>query len=129
LVILGLGFHSIFPIINGDVIILIGLLLVMSMLMIKNGGDEIAGVLIAFSTIKGQPLILFYVFLLIWIFRHQRWNILAWFLITIILLSASSALFFPRWLLDNFGAILQNPSFAPYSTPGQALQALWFPEF
>ena len=43
LVIMALGFHSIFPIINGDVIILIGLFLVISMIMIKTAGMRLRG--------------------------------------------------------------------------------------
>ncbi len=129
LILFAFGFHSIFPVINGDVIVVIGLLIVASLLMIKNGEDEIAGVILAFTTIKGQPLIIFYIFLLYWVIRNRRWNITIWFLITIILLSASSLLFINSWILEFLRLAIQFPAYAPYSTPGSALAELWFPLF
>ena len=97
--------------------------------MIKNGEDEIAGVLLAFTTIQGQSLIVFYIFLLYWVIRNRRWNVTIWFLITIILLSASSLLFIPSWILEYLRLMIQHPAYAPYSTPGRALAELWFPLF
>jgi hypothetical protein len=129
LILFAFGFHGVFPMVNGDVIVLIGLFIVASLIMIKNGEDEIAGVLLAFTTIQGQSLIVFYVFLLYWVIRNHRWNIALWFLITIILLSASSLLFIPSWILEYLRLTIQYPAYAPFSTPGRALAALWFPLF
>ena len=129
MILFAFGFHSVFPIVNGDVIILIGFLIVTGILMIKNGEDEIAGVLFAFTTIQGQSLIIFYIFLLYWTIRNRRWNLTIWFLISIILLSASSLLFIPSWLLEYLRLAVQYPAYAPFSTPGSALAELWFPLF
>jgi hypothetical protein len=129
LILFAFGFHTVFPIVNGDVIVLIGLFIIASLIMIKNGEDEIAGVLLAFTTIKGQSLIVFYIFLLYWVIRNRRWNLPLWFLITLILLSASSLLFIPSWILEYLRLAIQYPEYAPYSTPGRALAELWFPLF
>jgi len=129
LILFAFGFHSIFPLINGDVIVLIGLLVIASLSMIKNGEDEIAGVILAFTTIKGQSLIIFYIFILYWVIRNHRWNIALWFLITIVLLSASSLLFINSWIIEYLRLAIQFPAYAPFSTPGRALAELWFPLF
>lgn len=94
------GYHSLFSMLNGDMSILAGLCLVGGFLALKNNGDELAGVLFAFATIKLHMVYLFIVFMIYWGFRQKRWALVGWFFITFILFSLSLMLLLPDWIIQ-----------------------------
>lgn len=121
-----LWYHAIRPLINGNAIILVSLGLVVVFLAIKNGADELAGVTLAFTTIKPQVVVLVVVFILFWAVVNRRGRLIAWFVGMQALLIAGAAFFIPDWLLQNIREIFLYPGYNPPGTPGSAL-ATWFP--
>jgi hypothetical protein len=119
-------YHSLRPLINGNVVILVALILVGAFAALKSGRDELAGVLLAISTIKPHLVILPIIFILIWTISFGRWRTLAWMLISLLLLSASAALFVPDWPLQNLREIMAYSSYNPPGTPGAAFET-WLP--
>lgn len=92
--------HSIMPLITGNVVIIVALCLTLSVLAIRSGYDELAGILLAVSTIKPLVAIWLIVFLVIWAVFQRRWKIPIWFGGTLIILIVVSVFFFQSWLLD-----------------------------
>jgi hypothetical protein len=119
-------YHSLRPLINGNAVILVALALVAAFAALRNGRDELAGVLLAFSTIKPHLAVLPIIFILIWTISYRRWRTLGWILISLVLLSISAALFVPDWPLQNLREILAYSSYNPPGTPGAAFET-WLP--
>jgi hypothetical protein len=119
-------YHSLRPLINGNAVILVALALVAAFAALRNGRDELAGVLLAFSTIKPHLAILPIIFILIWTISYRRWGTLGWILISLVLLSISAALFVPDWPIQNLREILAYSSYNPPGTPGTAFET-WLP--
>ena len=119
-------YHSLRPLINGNAVILVALALVAAFAALRTGRDELAGVLLAFSTIKPHLVILPIIFILIWTISFGRWRTLGWMLISLVLLSISAALFVPDWPLQNLREILAYSSYNPPGTPGAAFET-WLP--
>ncbi len=119
-------YHGVRPIINGNAVILVALGLTAAFLSVRKGADELAGVLLALSTIKPQVVLIPGLFLLIWTIAHGRWKMLLWFIGTLGLLAGASALLLPDWILQNLREIMRYPGYNPPGTPGQAM-AVWLP--
>jgi hypothetical protein len=119
-----LWYHGLRPLINGNAVIIIALFFVGAFYAIKSGNDELAGVLLAFSTIKPQLSLLLIVFVIIWAFRQRRLKIVIWLLTTVLLLILSAVLLIPDWLLQNLREILRYPGYNPPGTLATALLAL-----
>jgi hypothetical protein len=114
-------YHSIRPLINGNAVILVTLMLVLVFIAIRNGQDEVAGLLLAFSTIKPNNVVLLLVFVLLWSLLKNRKKILYWFLGTLVLLVGFSMLIIPNWIIQNVREILLYPSYNP---PGSLISIM-----
>lgn len=121
-----LWFHAIQPLLDGNVIILVTLLMVGAFLAIRSGADELAGGLLALSTIKPQVVVLVILFIVLWGVINRRWRLLAWLLGMQIVLLAFGFFLLPDWLLQNIREVVGYAGSHPISTPGTALAA-WFP--
>ena len=119
-------YHGLRPMINGNAVIFVAVLLAGALLALRSGRDELAGILLAFSTVKPQVVVVPVVFVLVWTLSHRRWRVLAWLAITLVLLSASVALIVPDWPLQNLREVLRYPEYNPPGTPG-AVFAEWWP--
>jgi hypothetical protein len=119
-------YHGLRPLINGNAVILVALMLSGAFLSMRSGSDELAGVLLAFCTIKPQVVIIPGLFMIVWTVAHGRWKLLLWFFGTLALLTGASALLLPDWIMQNLREILRYPGYNPPGTPGQAL-AVWLP--
>jgi hypothetical protein len=117
-------YHGLRPLINGNAVILIALLFVGAFYAIKNGNDELAGVLLAFSTIKPQLALVLLAFVIIWSLRQRRLKIVIWLLTTTLLLMLSAVLLIPDWMLQNLREVLRYPGYNPPGTLATALLAL-----
>jgi len=117
-------YHAVRPIINGNAVVLVALALAGGLLALKYDADELAGVLMAFSTIKPQVVFVPIIFLLYWTITKRRWRFVFWFLGTLFLLSASVALLLPDWILQNILEVLRYPGYNPPGTFGTALAAM-----
>ena len=112
--------------ISGNVIILTALALVGGVLALRNNGDELAGVLLAFMTISPQAVAIPLLFVLYWCVSRKRWRVIGWFFLTLLLLGIAVTLFIPDWLLENLRAWVRPVDYYPPGTPAQTL-AVWFP--
>ncbi len=116
--------YSVLPLINGDVVLLIALFYAAAILAFQKGEDELAGVLLAFSTIKplfGFPLI---IFLLIWSIKARRTKLLLWFFVSVALLTGSSLLLLPNWIIENVRAIFATIEASGFETNATLLQSI-----
>jgi hypothetical protein len=120
-----LWYHGLRPLINGNAVIFVAVLLAGAFLALRSGRDELAGILLAFSTVKPQVVILPVVFILFWTISHRRWHVLVWLAITLVLLTASMALFVPDWPLQNLREVLLYPEYNPPGTPGAVFSGWW----
>jgi hypothetical protein len=93
-----LWYHSLRPLINGNAVILVALMLVGAFAALKRGRDELAGILLAASTIKPH----------------------------LVLMSAGAALLVPDWPLQNLREIMAYSSYNPPGTPGAVFET-WLP--
>jgi len=121
-----LWYHSLRPLINGNAVILVSLLIVAAFAALHAGRDELAGILLAISTIKPHLVLLPIIFILIWTISLRRWRTLGWMLISIFLLSVAAALLVPDWPLQNLREILAYSSYNPPGTPGAVFE-VWLP--
>jgi hypothetical protein len=119
-------YHSLRPLINGNAVILVALALVAALAALRADRDELAGILLGFSTIKPHLVLVPIIFILIWTIADRRWGTLIWLVITVVLLSASAALFVPDWPLQNLREILAYSSYNPPGSPGAVFEA-WLP--
>jgi hypothetical protein len=119
-------YHGLRPLINGNAVILVALLIAGAFMAIKTGRDELAGITLALSTIKPHLVVLLIAFVVIWAISTGRWKIVIWFSIAMVLLIAGAMVFVPDWPLQNLAEILRYPSYNPPGTPG-AVFSTWFP--
>jgi hypothetical protein len=119
-------YHSLRPLINGNVVILVAFILVAAFAALRTKRDEFAGILIAISTIKPHLVLIPIIFIMIWTISLRRWRTLGWMLVSLVLLSVSAALFVPDWPLQNLREILAYSSYNPPGTPGAAFET-WLP--
>jgi hypothetical protein len=115
--------HSFLPLINGNVTILVALFIILALLALRNNADELAGVLLAFATIKFQLAAMVILFILYWGARNHRWRILGWFFTTFAFLSFSALLLRPDWILSNLRSSI---SLLKSSSPDTFQEALSF---
>jgi len=123
-----LWYHAVRPLITGNIIILIALALVGGLLAIRNGMDELAGLLFAFTTIKPNVIILAVAFICFWAFNRGRMRVITWLFGTVILMAGAAALLVPDWIVHNFLEILRFPTYGPPGTL-QAAFVNWWPAF
>ncbi|MHC1741086.1 MAG: glycosyltransferase family 87 protein [Anaerolineaceae bacterium] len=113
------------PLINGNAVIFITLLIVLSLLAIKEERDEFAGILLAVSTIKPQNVVLLIFFIVLWAIINKRIKIIWYFLGAMIVLIGFSAVLIPDWILQNLREVLRYPSYNPPGTVGAVMISWW----
>ena len=121
-----LWYNAVRPVINGNAFVLVALGIVAAMLAIRNESDELAGILLALTTIKPQVVLVFLIFIIFWATFNRRWRLIAWLAGTTLILAAIAWFFLPDWILQNIREIIRYPVYNPPGTPGAALST-WFP--
>ncbi len=119
-------YHGLRALILGNAVVLVTLLVVGALLAIRSGADELAGVLLAFSTIKPQVVVVLLVFVVFWAVARRRWKILFWLFGTVVLLSGACALLMPDWILQNLREVMRYPGYNPPGTPS-AVFSIYMP--
>lgn len=117
-------YHGLRSLINGNAVILLLLCFTLSIYAIQQKQDELAGILLAFTTIKPQVGFAFILFLLFWAIVNKRNKIVFWLLGSILLLSVIALFLIPNWPLQFLQEVLRYPGYNPPGTPAQALSAL-----
>ncbi len=119
-----LWYHAVRPLVNGNAVILIALGFVAGFLALRNHMDELAAVLFALTTIKPHLVLILLVFLIFWAWWHERRKFSYWFIASLFVLSAVSALFIPDWIIQNLREVIRYPAYNPPGTLREALQVL-----
>jgi len=122
-----LWYHSVRPLINGNVSILIALFIAAGLLAVRSKRDILAGLLFTLSTIKPQVVVLLIPLVLLWSVSNKRWRLIASFLGFMGLLLLVGTALEPDWLWQNIQQVLDYPS---YTLPGNpaAIFESWWPE-
>ena len=119
-------YHGMRPLINGNAVIIVTLLLSAGLLALRNGEQELAGVLFAFSTIKPQVVVIPLAFLFFWSLYRKKYRLIGWMIGTVALLSAAASLIIPDWIIQNLREVLRYPLYNPPGTLQDCLK-VWFP--
>jgi hypothetical protein len=119
-------FHSLYPILEGSMLVWVGMLLSLAFAALVKGLDEVVGFLLALSTIQPLAVILVVLLILLWAVLQQRWRLLVWFGGSMVLLIFSSMLFVPDWPIQYAGHL---SSILTSSSSGNpiAIFSTWWP--
>lgn len=112
---------------NGNPSSLAVLLIMLSLLFIRNGQDRLAGIALAFSTIKPQLVILVFILICLWALSQRRWLIILYAFMTVVLLLAVSFIIQPTWFAGFLKQITLYQDVASPHTP-EAILRLFIPE-
>jgi hypothetical protein len=118
-------YHTLTPLLNGDIVILVALMIGGCLLAIRANLDEIGGILLAVSFIKPETVGLFAVFTLIWAAFQRRWRIIFWFFGALALLIFGGIFFIQDWPLQYLRTLLNHPIQEVMGTPGAAFSTWW----
>ncbi len=117
-------YHGLRPIIAGNAIVLIVFCVVFVLFLIIQKQDELAGIILALTTIQIQVVLAFIILILFWSLINRRWRIVFWFFGTITLLIVLSLFFKPTWIIQFLQELVREPGLVLPSTPAQALEVL-----
>lgn len=119
------GYHAFRPVYNGNPAIITALCLTFAFLSIQRGRDILAGILLSFSTIKPQVVLLVLPFVLLWAVSHRRLRLVFSMTVAMLVLVVSSSILQPGWLTEN---VIQMIEYAKYTGPmtfGSILDERW----
>lgn len=121
-----LWYHAVRGVINGNAVILIALMLTLVFLLLKQGKDQPAGIILALTTIKPHLVILLIPLVVYWAWRSKRGVLIAWFLGSLVSLFGIAWLLIPDWVVQNIREIIRYPGYNPAGTLAAALTG-WLP--
>ena len=121
------SFFSLNALITSSPAILLNLLYLGSLLALRFHSDELAGALLFLAAYQWEVGGLFFFFMLIFIFANRRWNALAGFGMSLIVLVIISFLANSGWGLPYIRSVLSNLIQGLTINAGSIL-AGWFPE-
>ncbi len=118
-------YHSVRPLINGNPAILTAVFISLAFLMVTKNRNTAAGILLAFSTIKPQMVILLVPFVLWWAITRRKTALITSFSITMAIFIALSQFSQSDWLLENLRQIISYPSYTEPGTPIGIFTSWW----
>ena len=121
-----LWYHGFRAVINGNAVIVVGLLITGSLYALAKKNDIGAGILLALSTIKPNLVILYIGYVLIWCIYQKRFQVISWFLGSMVFLTLGGMVLIPDWIIQNLWEILRYPGYNPPGSLGEVL-GFWLP--
>lgn len=121
-----LWYHSLRPLISGNISILVALFVTAAFLAIRSELDAFAGFLLALGSIKPQMIIVIYVFIIIWSISQRRWTIIWSLFGSLFFMAAAGSLFFQDWVFDYVRQIVRYSDEILITTPGSVISQ-WLP--
>lgn len=121
-----LWYYSVRVLINANAAVLIALMVAGAFLAIRSGRDGLAGLLLAYTTIKPQMTAVLLVFVLLWAMSQRRW-VLFWSILgNLVLLAAVASLLLPNWIWQDLVQIFAYPDYTLPTTPSEMFM-VWMP--
>jgi len=114
------------PIVEGNPSSLVGLFIACCLYFLWKRKDVLSGIFLAFSTIKPQMVIVFFILVWLWSFSVKRWKVIFSSGIGVVILMGISFLIYPAWFSEFLNQILFYPSVASPNTPATILSQ-WMP--
>lgn len=114
-------YHGLRSIINGNAVVLILFLIILSVYAIIHKQDELAGICLAFITIKPQVVFAFIIFLVFWSLSNRRYKVIFWFFGSLIALIVLGLFIMPTWPMEFVREVFRYPGYNPPGTPATAL--------
>lgn len=121
------GWYSFSAIMEGSVTPLLAFFFIAALWMLREGQDEIAGILLIFTTYKWEVTWFVWLLLLVWLISHRRGRALAITLMGFAVLMVISLLLLPSWPLEFLRATVANLRAVHGLTLDLVLQN-WWPE-
>lgn len=121
----GLGYYSLWSLIEGSPAILLGLVYAGILLSLRGGMDELAGTLIAVSLYKweiGGPLL---VLVLLRILQQRRWRVISGLFMTLFIMMVVAFLVYPGWGLSFLQSTMANLRWNYGLTTGAIFTQVW----
>lgn len=119
------SYHVFVPWLDGGLAIWTALFLEAALLAISQNRHEVAGILLAFSFIQPQMVILPVIFIIIWAVRQRRRILVLWFFITVIFFSVIGLFLIPDWIVQYLRLIINFQQNFPLGSPGVLFQSAW----
>lgn len=119
-------FHSIYPLLTGSDAILVALLLTFVFLAIRSKLDELAGFLLALSTIELFLVAPLVIFIMVWAISRRRFKLVVWFWGSVVILAFGALFLLPSWPVQYAQAMLAHFKAFSLGTPRAAF-AYWWP--
>ena len=120
-----LWFHGLQAVINGNVVVVVALLIVAALLAVRENRDILAGIFLALATIKPQLMIFPLVCIFIWAASRKRWGLIGWTCGSVLALIILGMAFLPNWVIQNILAVIKFPDYNPFLSFGEAFQVWW----
>ena len=119
-----LGYHSLRPVINGNVTTVMALFIVCAVWGIRRRRDAAAGILMAFVLAKPNLALVPLLFMSLWTLSVRRWRFVAWLAGSFAFLVLAGMLIIPDWPAQNLANILHYSAYNPPTTIAAALNEL-----
>lgn len=117
-------YHGLRSIINGNAVVFILFLIILSIYAIIHKQDELAGICLALITIKPQVVFAFIIFLVFWSLSNRRYKVVFWFVGSLIALIVLGLFIMPTWPIEFIREVFRYPGYNPPGTPATALSEI-----
>jgi hypothetical protein len=120
-----LGYFGIRAIVNGNPIVLVGVLIAAAAFLLGKGHLLQAGIVLALATIKPQIAVFPVLWTILWCLFRKRYSLIVSFGVSLTALVGIGMLFVPDWIVLNLREILAYPGYTQPGNPAAAF-GLWF---
>ena len=121
------SYFSLNALITGTPAIMLNFLYLGILLAIRSYSDELAGALLLLIAYQWEVGGLFFLFIMLFVFANRRWNVLAGFGMSLVILVVVSFLVYPGWGLPYIRAVLSDWYRGANLTFGHIL-SVWIPD-
>lgn len=118
--------HGFLPLLSGNVVVWGFFFLLLALVSMRAERYEFAGLFLAWVTVQALPFLLVGLLILVWSISRRQWVLPAFWMGTLILLTAVGMFFQPSWPVEFLRTALHYSPFSSPDTLGDAL-ALWWP--
>ncbi len=121
-----LGYHSVRPVINTNISVLIALFIFLALWAVREKHDVLAGFLLVLATAKPQMVVLLIPLILLWALFQRRLLIVTSFFGIFTVVMVASLLLLPGWPMDFLRQMIAYPDYTLANTPGAVFKE-WLP--